>query len=346
MTVFNRRSFLKVSSGLALSPMLARSAFAAEDPIVIGTWGGDYQALLGSEIAEPLMKPAHEVSFLTGDANSRMTKLRAEKTARRPSMDIACLSDPDMYAMNAAGTLARFTPALLKNGGSILDPFRKTYAMPHMFSGLVIIYNTEFVKTPPDSFAATLDPKYKGKVGLSEAIYQYNGMIGAQAAGKNASDLAAGAAFLKELKPNQPRVYPSNEAVAGALKSGEIWITCMWKARALQWKDAGVPVDFVVPKEGAIPAVFEAAIPLNNRKPDPAYAFLNFMLDSRVQLAFAKKMGYAPTTSNAGLPEDLQARVGFTPAQIEKFVKIDYERLTLERATFLEYWSKDFKVGL
>ena len=339
-----------MGAGLGAAGMSAFSSSAqaaATGNVTVGTWGGDYQNLLESQIATPLLKPQNlDVNFLTGDAVSRMTKLRAERMARRPSMDVACLSDTDMATMNESGLLMPPGLSQIKNAANVFPSFANPYSLPHIYSGLVIVYNTDYIKAPPDSFTAALDPKFKGKVGLSDIIFNYCGMFGSLTVGKGASDMKAGTDFLRQLKKNAPRVYPSNEAVAAALKSGEIWMTCMWKARALQWQQGGVPVDFAFDKEGAIPVIFQAAIPKNNREPANAYRFINAMLDPRSQIGFAEKMGYAPTIRNSGLPAALQAKVGFTDAQVEKFHKLDYAKLTSEKEAFLQYWNTDFKVGL
>ena len=59
------------------------------------------------------------------------------------------------------------------------------------------------------------------------------------------------------------RIYPSNEALAVALKSEEIWITPMYVSRSAQWQAAGISVTHVVPQEGAIPYISSAAVPKN-----------------------------------------------------------------------------------
>jgi len=46
------------------------------------------------------------------------------------------------------------------------------------------------------------------------------------------------------------------------------------------------------------------------------------------------------------LPPDLQSSVGFTDAQLKKFVQADYQTFVEQRPAFLDYWTKDFKVGL
>jgi len=134
--------------------------------------------------------------------------------------------------------------------------------------------------------------------------------------------------------------------VAAAFKSGEIWVAAMWKARALQWRDAGLPLGFVIPKEGSIPVTFEAAVAKNSRNAESAWAYLNAMLEPAGQIDFARAMGYAPTVRNAQLPDDLQKRVGFTEAEIQRLYPYDLGALAESKADFLDFWTKSFKAGL
>ncbi len=347
-----RRNFLKTASGLLMAPSIvlltnqARAA-AACPSVVVGTWGGDYENLLDSNIGVPIMKAMGcDVVYDTADQVSRMTKMRAEKGSRRGSMDVSCLADVDMYDMDRAGLLLPVDAAQVPNIANTLEPFRKSYSIPHIFSAMVIVYNPAKFSSVPDSFNVALDPRYKGRVGMSDILYNYNAMTGALASGDKTGSLTSGIKFLRELKKNQPKVYPSNETVAAALKTGDIWMTCMWKARAIQWKKAGVPIEFAFPQEGAAPAVFEAAVPRSSRSPACGFEYLNAMLDPRAQLGFAQTMGYAPTVRNASLPADLQQMVGFSDAQIGKLLRIDYATTAAQKPGLLDYWNQDFKVGL
>lgn len=265
--------------------------------------------------------------------------------SRRGSLDVTCLSDIDMYEMNRAGLLQPIQPALVPNLGNTIDQFKKPYAVAQMFSAFVLVF-TSGKGTAPKSFSDVLNPKYSGKVGFSDLLYGLIGASAGLAAGDRSGGMMAGRDFLNKLKANRPKVYPSNEAVAAALKSGEIEMTWMWKARAIQWKKAGLPIDFTVPREGAIPAFFEAAVPKNAPGDTCGFQFLNAMLDPKAQQAFAEKMGYAPTVRNAALPSTLQQQVGFTDAELGLFVKPNYEAMLNQRAAFLDYWTKEFKAGL
>ena len=95
-----RRSLLKMASSLALAPalpLIPLTARAADNDVVVGTWGGDYQNLLQQFIAPSMSKAGVNVVYDTGNAVARVTKLKAEHASRRGSMDVALLGDLDMY---------------------------------------------------------------------------------------------------------------------------------------------------------------------------------------------------------------------------------------------------------
>ncbi|MDS1139035.1 extracellular solute-binding protein [Pusillimonas sp. SM2304] len=346
---FNRRHFIKTASSLTLAtavPSLSWAAGSCGKDLVVGTWGGDYQRLLQQNI-DPLVKPdGINVVYDVGAALQRQTKLRAERGARRSTMDIALLRDNDMYQMAHEDTLAPLDAAALPNLQHVIPTLKTDYAIPHIFSALVLVYNTEFLKTAPESFASLLDPGLKGKVGVVDDQYDYLTLAGALASGKSGDDLQAGQDFLLALRDNAPKVYPSVDALASALKSGEIWVTMTWKARALQWSKAALPVAYVFPKEGALPATFCAGLSGGGKNGACAARYLNSMLEPQAQLAFAETMGYAPTVLNATLPPSLQDSVGFNSAQLDQLVPVNFELLMQNKSQLLDFWNRQFRAGL
>lgn len=346
---FNRRHFIKAASSLTLAstvPSLAWAAGSCDKDLVVGTWGGDYQRLLQQNL-DPLVRPEGiNVVYDVGAALQRQTKLRAERGARRSTMDIVLLRDNDMYQMAHENTLAPLDEAALPNLQHVIPSLKTDYTIPHIFSALVLVYNTEFLKTAPESFASLLDASLKGKVGVVDDQYDYLTLAGALASGKPGDDLQAGQDFLLALRENAPKVYPSVDALASALKSGEIWVTMTWKARALQWSKAALPVAYVFPKEGALPATFCAGLSGGSKNAACAARYLNSMLEPKAQLAFAEAMGYAPTVLNAQLPASLQDSVGFDSAQLDLLVPVNFELLMQNKSRLLDFWNRQFRAGL
>lgn len=338
----NRRLLL---CGAASSLVLPRFALAAEDnQLVVGTWGGDFGDLLRMGVDGPLMKPQGiEVVQDIGAPTQRRTKLLAERQSRRGSQDVACLADFDMYAVAQAGALEPISAGNVPRMAKVFPIFRKTHSIPHIYSAHVIVYNTDLVKMPPKSFADLWDPKYKGKVGLSDFLFTTNTVVAAVVGGGSPTNLEPAQAKLAELRKNEVKILPSTEAVAAALKSGEIWFTIIAAARCYMWKRAGIPLGRVVPSEGAFPTLYEAGVAKNARNKANGLKYLDAMLEPTAQLAFAERMGYLPTVTDAALSAELQAQIGFTEAERARMWKIDFEYLNKNQAQMLDFWTKSVK---
>ena len=105
----------------------------------------------------------------------------------------------------------------------------------------------------------------------------------------------------------------------------------MWKARVVQWQNAGISVQAIAPSEGALAYVSGFVIPKNAPNKEGSYAYLDAMLEKSAQEAFAIDMGYNPTVTNAVVAPDLNERIGFTPDEIKALVDLDYALHDAER---------------
>lgn len=336
-----RRALFGASAGLLAAPAIVRAQSGGR--VVVGTWGGDYQDLLTANIADPLMKPQGiEVLYDVSVAPPRMTKLLAERMTRRGTYDVACLSDVNMFEMAQQNLFDPPTPDLVPNMNNVIEALRKPYALPHIYSGKVILYNPDRMDKPT-SYNDLWDPKLRGRVGLADGLYMQFIESAALINGGSPSNFEPAKPKLLELKRLEAKVYPSNEALAAALNSGEVWATIMWLARGFMWKKAGIPITHAVPKEGATPIVFDKAVPRNAPNKANGWKWMQAMLEPSAQGGFAERMGYVPTVTNAPLPEALAKEISFTPEEQANFVKIDYQYVADNNARLLDWWTREFK---
>jgi putative spermidine/putrescine transport system substrate-binding protein len=341
----SRRHFLSASAG-AVTALASRApiAHAESSQVVVGTWGGDYGQLLNDLVDKPLLAPRGiEVLQDVANADPRKTKLLAERQSRRGSMDVACLSDSDHYIVASTNVFEAVDAAKVSRLDKVFPELRTDTAIPHIYSAQVILYNVNKVKAPPTSWADLWDPKWRGRIGLADILYSANTVAAALAGGGGVSNYDPAEQKLMELRSLDVKIYPSNEALAAALKSEEVWLTVMWLARGFMWKKAGIPLSHVVPKEGAVSIVFEASVPRNARNKEGGFTYLDAMLDPKAQVAFADKMGYVPTVSDAVLPEDIAKQVSLSEADRARLLKPDYKYQTERSQRTLDFWNKQFK---
>ena len=147
-----------------------------------------------------------------------------------------------MFQMQDAGTVLPIDYGKLKNAGNLLPAMKYPYGVGHIYSGKVGVYNPKMITTAPVSYKDVFDPKHGNKLGIIDIQYQYTLVCAALAAGGKVNDLEPGKKLLLECKKAGMRIYPTNEAFAQGLKSEEFGIGVMWKARVVQWQNAGIPV--------------------------------------------------------------------------------------------------------
>lgn len=325
------------------APSLARAQ--SKGKIVIGTWGGDYAKLLNKNIEQPLLisKGWEVVQDQAGDPQRR-SKMLAEKRLPRGTSDVQGLSAINMYQMFDAGVTDEIDYAKIALAKNLLPSMKYKFGVGHIYSGKVAVFNEKLMGGwKPKSYKDVFDPKHGNKLGIIDIQYQYTLVAAALAAGGTTKNLEPGQKLLLECKKAGARIYPTNEAFAQGLKAEEFGTGVMWKARVVQWQNAGIPVDSIAPTEGALAYVSGLVIPKNAPNKAGSYAYIDAMLEPSAQEAFAIDMGYNPTVTNAKVAPDLNKRIGFTAAEIESLVDLDYGYMTENDVALKEWWDKELK---
>src|SRR5947209_339055 len=277
----SRREVLLGAAALAGTSCLPRAVSAQEKGrIVVGTWGGDYARLLHKNIEVPiLIKDGWEVVQDQAGDPERRSKILAEARLPRGTSDVQGLSGINMFQMHDAGVVLPIDYGKLKNAGNLLPSMKYPYGVGHIYSGKVGVYNPKLITTAPVSYKDVFDPKNGNKLGIIDIQYQYTLVCAALAAGGKVGDLEPGKKLLLECKNAGMRIYPTNEAFAQGLKTEEFGTGVMWKARVVQWQNAGISVQAIVPSEGALAYVSGFVIPKNAPNKAGSYAYLDAMLE-------------------------------------------------------------------
>src|SRR5262245_16067739 len=312
--MINRRTALGGAAAVA-----AGAAFPAHAQdnkrIVLGTWGGDYSRLLAKNIETPLLAPTGWDDIKdAANGPPRPGKVLAGQSSRRGTSDIQGVSAANMYEMNEQGTIEQLDYSKIPNSANLMPAMKYPYGVGHIYSGKVVLYNPKLMQAP-QGFADTLDPKHGDKLGIIDIQYQYTMLAAGLASGGTMSNFDPGKERLLACKKAGARIYPSNEAFAQALKNEEVACGIMWKARAVQWQNAGISVSTVAPKEGVPMYVSGFMMPKNAPNKAGAYAYLDAMLAASAQEGFAVDMGYNPTVTNAKVAADVAERIGFTEVE-------------------------------
>ncbi len=344
-TGINRRKFVKVAgiatAGVLFTPYIARATLSGE--IVVETFGGTYAEAIKEHIVKPF-ESKHGVKVRLSSFGNNAEQL-AKLQAGNSRVDVSSLNGDGVYVAIKAKALLPLRLENVKNFADQHPNFKapayevgdgNNYSAALVWGDQAIAYNTDMIKEAPDSWAALWDTAYQGRVAAYGAnpgpIYMAAMALGQDM--NNIADIAAIEAKLTALKPNLLKWWSSGSELTQLFASGEVWIADFWRGRVNNLKKEGVPIDYIVPKEGAPSWLDTMVVPKSCENRDAAEAFIDTMLDPNVQRNFCTKgISYAPSNVKTQLSRDEQIFLGATPEIFDgaKFPDAAYQAANMDQ---------------
>jgi spermidine/putrescine-binding protein len=184
----------------------------------------------------------------------------------------------DISASSQLYSAAREFPFWQDNG--------KYMAYPVSWSTQQLYYNTDKVKTKPDSWHALADPKYKGRIVLVNAPTDMMAVAGLATGAKEpfkmtTGEIASAKQFLASVKPNVLKLASQANDTTAALIDGSAWIAFNNLGTDLLVKEGGGPnVEVAFPSEGVIGFIDGEQIVKKSKVKDRFAEFMNATQDA------------------------------------------------------------------
>ncbi|WP_174504401.1 spermidine/putrescine ABC transporter substrate-binding protein [Acidiphilium sp. C61] len=270
------------------------------------------------------------------DSNSELeAKLRAGGDSQ---YDVVVPSSYYIPQLVQQGLIRKLDKAKLPNFKNLLPRFRNVsydphdaYVVPYQWGTIVIGYNKDKIKNPPDSWAALFDPKYNSGYPFSMMKGSGRDLIGAACAylGEGFA-CKTKAAWIKAAKLIETQVKRSNfsgfvdgDPTMQQLKKGVVAMGMTWSGSVAQcYADKTcLNIGWILPKEGSEAWVDNMAIPTHAPDPELAYKFINFILGAK-EGADLSNFNMYPSPNAASIPyldkAIKQELVTPTPAQMKR----------------------------
>ncbi len=338
--LLSRRQALGGIAALAAPAVIGSQARAQSSRVVVATWGGDYARLLNQNVEVPfLQKDGITVIQDVADEAPRVAKVEAQRRLPRGNVDVVSVTAVSAYQLAQLGMLETLDATKVPNLAHALPSLCTTSFAPHIYSPQQIIYCPARVPNPPITFAELIDPKYAGKVGFPDVTFIYAMMAASLYASGTTSDMEKAKALMVKLNANGLRLYPTTDAAGPPYQSGELNVGLMWMARVVMWQNAGIPVQGLFPKEGAVLYISGMVVPKNAPNKEAAYKYINAMLEPGAQRGFAQTMGYLPTIDNAALTGKIAQQLAL-PNPLPKLVPPDVAFVAKQQPAVADWWRK------
>ena len=264
MTRLARRKLLGAAGAATILSLPSRPARARTE-LVVTVNGGTFEEGWRKAVIQPFEKanPDIKVSLVQGLTFQNVALMRAQKDA--PNVDVIMMDDVAATQAAAEGLAHPLSSDTVPNLSEIYPEFRvagdlytKIYWVPE-----VLAYNTQAVTSAPQSWADIWDPKYKGRLAVSN-IDTVTGLmffllVNAMRGG-TIENADPGFAAMRELKGSIV-AFPTQHAQQSQLfTQGDIVIAPWVSDRTTSMAQAGQPIAWTIPKEGAVMAEGTLAI--------------------------------------------------------------------------------------
>lgn len=274
------------------------TACAQEDKVVLNVYNwGDY---IDEDIFEMFEEETGiEINYETYATNEEMyTKIKKGGT----QYDLAIPSEYMIEKMIREEMLETIDLNKIPNFKNIDDDFKNlsfdpdnTYSVPYFWGTVGIIYNTELIEEPINSWDVLWDEKYAGQFTMMDSqrdsIMVALKKLGYSMNTKNLDELEEAKQLLIEQKPMVLAYVGDN--VKDMLISGEAAMAVVWSGEASAVIQEYEEFAYVLPVEGSNKWFDNIVIPKGAKNIDAAHQFIDFLCRPDIGFLNADYVGYS-----------------------------------------------------
>jgi len=341
----NRRNLLLAlaavtGAGMLNVPTIARAA----EELVVTTYGGSWEQFWRASLL-PAFTQKTGVTPKLDVALGRIitTNMRAAGAGHSP---YGVVMTNEIYAtvLRAEGQFEKLNLEKIPNYADLYPVATATggWAAVGLISPIGIGYRTDMIAKPPKSWKDLWDnPEFKGKTGLY-SIQNSAGkmmlMLTSLIYGGDIHNIDVGFKKLGELG----KVMQTDFNMSTMMSTGEVAIAPYDFGEIARLRNQGLPVDCVIPEEGLLMWDQTFNIAKDSPVADLASAYIDFILSPQGQELLMRTFFVSPVNRKVTVPDDLKRDVPVTGANMDRFIKWDWDFVNKNADSIARRWNDTF----
>jgi putative spermidine/putrescine transport system substrate-binding protein len=320
------------------------------DKIIVGYWGGVWGDAYKEAAIDPFTKGTGIEVDLVPNAESNLALLAADTKKSSPLYDVIFVSDTEFYTAINSGLLAPVNYDNVSHASELYDFGKSKYGISSEIGSYGIAYNEEMVKPAPTSWADLLKPEYAKLVAFitpsTDGPQIHNLGIFAIAAGGTYTDAGTtGIEVAKKLVKNGAKFGPFG-TIASLYTNKEIGIAPFTSQEPIHYQQDGLPIQFILPKEGGFAVGSFMVMPLNipAERKAAAEKFMDYVVSPDAQKVIAEKIFSGPVNKTAVLDDKLAAIVHpYGQKEIDSLIMTDWNFILQNADNWITTFNKEVK---
>ena len=315
------------------------------ETLVVTSFGGDWETTFVEAVVEPFEEATGaSVELVTLYSADALAQLTAQ--AASPQLDVVHFSGGQEYTAAQQGLIEPIAPEDLESYADLAEVavagLENGEGPTIQLAPIGLVYNTESGAPEPSSWLDVFDEEYAGHVALTDFSNTY-GVLSmlrvADALGGGIDDATQAITDLGELAASGDAiVVPTSPDLQTAFAQRDIWLAPYAMDYAGTLKDAGLPVEFIVPEEGATASLITANAVAGRENSELAKLFIDFELRPEAQQLFAERMRYSPVNTKTELSGEIADEV-LSGDELDDVVVYPAGELAANRPAWTEEWN-------
>ena len=312
-----RREYLKragvgAAGATGLAGCMGGGGGDGPDSLVIGIWGGSWQETMIEAVSNSYEEDTGiTLEYVVGDNTDRFNRLIAQRDD--PPVNVSQQDGAGLVRGENEDLWLELTEDIVPRISDVPSQFKSDYWTLQIFAASALLYNTETMDSPPESWDAYLNPEYEGRVGLftQDPTHDLLAFALHQTDGEDPTAMDQAFDMYEEIVAEMDPIFiTSSDEYGNRWQNGELDIARYWSARAASWGENG-PVGFAIPGAGAFTTNFGNAIPSNipEERIDAAGEFINYTLQQDAAQVIAEQMYYTNPVPDIEYPEGVQDKL-------------------------------------
>jgi putative spermidine/putrescine transport system substrate-binding protein len=344
----SRRRLLRSSGALALAASLPPLARADSNVLVAATFPGTWSEA-DREVIAPAFKQATGASVTQSIilGTDQVARLLAAK-GNKPPFDVAFFDAPQVIDAVREGLIVEYPAAQSPNFADLLPNAQDKWGPKITMQVIGLGYNPDKIKAAPTSWDDLLDPKYKGRVGLTALNSQLGIAFLAELnrlKGGTDNNFDPAFKFLRELLPNVGAIGANLGAFATLWQQEQIDIAPYNFNFVQTLKAKDVPVEFAIPASGAVGWSTSLHLVANAAEPALAVKYINLHIAASTQEKLLKPPYDAiPTNAKVKLEGAIAKSLASSQDDLAKIRTIDWEKINPQRGALIDRFNREIKL--
>lgn len=345
----SRRQLLQASLTFGALQLFPGMSHAQAKRLVFATFTGSWEEAHRAVLVPAFKKATNNAEIILDPMLSVDQIAKVTAARNNPPIDVM-LHDPGP-ALTAIdqGLVENYPVSTSTNYKDLISEAQEETGPAIFFQVVGLTYNPDKIKTPPTSWKDLWKPEYKGRAGITNL----NSTLGtgflveiAKMFGGSEANIEPGFKALNDLKPNLAAVAANPGALATLFQQGQVDIS-PGNFNAIQiLKARGVPVEFVIPREGAIAFKTTIHIVKNSPNRELAVALIEAAMSPEVQTKLMQSPYLVvPTNSKVKMEGEIAKVLAKDQADMKKrFVFQDWKKINEQRPQWIERFNREIKL--